>query len=41
MRNDIKVYDTDTHIVATAEALTPYLASAIREWVSSLGYTMT
>src|SRR5687767_2076674 len=36
MRNGIKVYDTDTHIVASAEALTPYLAATVRQWVPSL-----
>lgn len=36
MRNGIKVYDTDTHIVASAEALTPYLAATVRQWIPSL-----
>ncbi len=36
MRNGIKVYDTDTHVVPSAEALTPYLASTVREWVPNL-----
>ena len=36
MRNGIKVYDTDTHIVPSAEALTPYLAATIKEWIPNL-----
>jgi len=31
MRNGFKVYDSDTHITASAEDLEPYLASAIRQ----------
>ena len=31
MRNGFKVYDSDTHITASAEDLEPYLASAVRE----------
>ncbi|ETX08078.1 MAG: hypothetical protein ETSY2_07485 [Candidatus Entotheonella gemina] len=36
MRNGIKVYDTDTHLVPPAEVLTPYLASTIQEWIPNL-----
>ncbi len=36
MRNGIKVYDTDTHLVPSAEVLTPYLASTIQEWIPNL-----
>ncbi len=27
------VYDTDTHLVPSAEVLTPYLASTIQQWI--------
>ena len=36
MRNGIKVYDADTHVGASAEALEPYLASRVRELVPDL-----
>ena len=36
MRNGFKVYDSDTHITASAEDLEPYLASAIRELLPEL-----
>jgi len=36
MRNGFKVYDSDTHITASAEDLEPYLASAIRELLPDL-----
>ena len=31
MRNGIKVYDTDTHVGASAEALEPYLDVPLAE----------
>jgi predicted TIM-barrel fold metal-dependent hydrolase len=36
MRNSIKVYDADTHVGASAEALDPYLASTVRELLPDL-----
>jgi predicted TIM-barrel fold metal-dependent hydrolase len=36
VRNDVKVYDADTHIGASAESLEPYLASTIRELLPNL-----
>ena len=36
MRNGFKVYDSDTHITASAEDLEPYLASAIKELLPDL-----
>lgn len=36
MRNGMKVYDTDTHVGASAESLEPYLAAAVRELVPDL-----
>ena len=36
MRNGFKVYDSDTHVTATAEDLEPYLASSIKELLPEL-----
>ena len=36
MRNGFQVYDTDTHVVPSAEALTPYLASTVKQWLPNL-----
>ena len=36
MRNGFKVYDSDTHITASAEDLEPYLASSIKELLPDL-----
>src|SRR4051794_856730 len=37
MRNGYKVYDTDTHIGATAETLEKYLSARVRDLVPDLG----
>ena len=36
MRNGMKVYDSDTHVTASAEDLEPYLASAIKNMLPDL-----
>ena len=36
MRNQVKVYDVDTHINPSADALEPYLASVVRELIPNL-----
>ena len=36
MRNGFKIYDSDTHVTASAEDLEPYLASSVRELVPEL-----
>jgi len=36
MRNGMKVYDADTHVTVSAEALEPYLTSTVRELVPNL-----
>lgn len=36
MRNGFKVYDSDTHVTASAEDIEPYLASSVKELVPEL-----
>ncbi len=36
MRNGFKVYDSDTHVTATAEELEPYLATSVKELLPEL-----
>src|SRR5439155_24899825 len=36
MRKGFKIFDTDTHVSASAEALEPYLSSRVRELVPDL-----
>ena len=36
MRNGFKVYDSDTHVTASAEELEPYLASSVKVLVPEL-----
>ena len=36
MRNGFKVYDSDTHVTASAEELEPYLASSVKALVPEL-----
>ena len=31
MRNGLKVYDSDTHVHASAEGLEPYLSASVRK----------
>ena len=37
MRNGMKVYDSDTHVHASAENLEPYLAASVRKLLPDLG----
>ena len=36
MRNGMRVYDSDTHVTASAEGLEPYLASSVRKMLPDL-----
>ena len=37
MRNGFKVYDSDTHVTASAEELEPYLASSVKGTRAGVG----
>ena len=39
MTNGMKVYDVDTHVTVSAEALEPYLPSSVRELAPNLDQT--